>query len=120
MVIKLNIIKQKKIESLLVREISNIIMMESDDSFLKGVTITSAKVSSDLSFAKIYFTTIYDNDPKSDEKELEEASLFIRKMLARSVELRHTPKLRFIYDNSIEYGNNIEKIIDNLHKKEEK
>ena len=112
----MNIIKKRKIESLLVREISSIIMNESDDSFLKGVTITSADISADLSFAKIYFTTIYDNDKKNDEKEMEEASTFIRKMLANSIELRHTPKLRFIYDNSIEYGNNIERIIDDLHK----
>ncbi len=112
----MNKIKQKKIESMLVKEISNIVINEATDSFLKGVTITSASVSNDLSYAKIYFTTIYDNEHSKDEKEMDEAASYIRKLLSESIEIRHTPKLKFIYDNSIEYGQNIEKIIESLKK----
>ncbi len=113
----MNKIKQKKIESMLVREISNIIINEAADSYLKGVTITSASISNDLSYAKIYFTTIYDNEHEKDEKEMAESASYIRKILSDSIEIRHTPKLKFIYDNSIEYGQNIDKIIEKLKNK---
>ena len=49
-------------------------------------------------------------------KALEGAKSFIRGELSKRVEIRHTPELRFIFDDSIEYGNKIDKIIEELHK----
>ena len=46
------------------------------------------------------------------------ASGFIRTELADKLEIRHIPELNFVYDESIEYGNRIENIIDNLHNQE--
>ena len=45
-------------------------------------------------------------------------SCFFRSLLAERLEIRHTPELRFIFDESIEYGQKIEKIIEDLHKDE--
>ena len=52
------------------------------------------------------------------EKELDEASSYIRGELSKRIEVRHTPKLRFVFDKSIEYGNKIEKIIESIHENE--
>ena len=53
------------------------------------------------------------------EKELDEASGFVRRKVAEKMDLRQTPKLKFVYDESIEYGNKIDQIIDKIHKNEE-
>ena len=51
--------------------------------------------------------------------ELDEAKGFLRTKLANTIDIRHTPELVFEYDNSIDYGRNIEKIIEEIHKKDE-
>ncbi len=115
----MNDIKRNRINSELVRTISEILLLESNDEFFKSVTITSADVSNDLSFAKIYFTTINEVEKKEAEKEMNEASDFFRKFVAEKMDLRQTPKLKFYYDESIEYGNKIEGILKKIHESEE-
>ena len=68
-----------------------------------------------MSFAKVYFTSMSDLSKDQLEKELEEASSYIRGELSKRIDVRHTPKLRFVFDTSIEYGNKIEKIIESIH-----
>ena len=51
-------------------------------------------------------------------KNLKTAEPYLRTVLASKLDLRHTPELIFIVDNSIEYGQNIERILNDLHKKE--
>ena len=51
--------------------------------------------------------------------ELEEAKGFLRGKLSENIDIRHTPELVFEYDNSIEYGMNIERIIKEIHEKDE-
>ena len=53
-------------------------------------------------------------------KALDGAKSFIRGEISKRVEIRHTPELRFIYDESIDYGNKIEKIIKELHEEDNK
>lgn len=98
--------------------ISSILAREIKDNNLKFVTITGVEITNDLSFAKIYYTTLNELNKDEVATSLEKASPFIRKMLAEKVNLRHTPELRFIYDTSIEYGERIEKVIKEI--KEEK
>ncbi len=112
-------IKYKRINAELVRTISEIILKETTDEFLKTITITDAEVSHDLSFAKVYFTSILSKEKKELEKEMEESSDFFRKFVAEKMDLRKTPKLKFIYDESIEYGNKIEQIIEEIHEKDQ-
>ena len=111
-------IKIKRINAELVRCISEVLMLETRDPLMKSITITAADVASDLSIAKIYFTSLEDRSHESLEKEMEEASDFIRKKIADVIRIRTIPKLVFKYDESIEYGNKIEKIIKELHEKE--
>ena len=109
-------IHTKRLESMLISEISNILMTEAKDEDLKFVTITSMNLANDLSFAKVYFTTL-NEDKERIAKELNEASGFIRAILKkRKLDIRIMPELKFIYDDSMEYGNNIDSLIDKINK----
>ena len=114
-----NNIRIKRLNHAFMEEISMILMEEVRDEDLKFVTITGCDITNDLSYAKVYFTVL-DKDKK--EKVLEDinnAASFIRGKLRERIEIRHTPELKFIYDDSIEYGEKIEKIIDKLHKEKQ-
>ena len=107
-------LKAKKVGSEMVKVISEIIANESRDELLKTVTITACDVANDLSLAKVYFTSISNLSKEELEKELNEASGFIRTELASKIDIRIIPKLKFVYDESIEYGNKIESILKEL------
>ena len=111
-------IHTKRLEGMLVREISDILMTEAKDEDLKFVTITSMNLANDLSYAKVYFTTL-NEDKEKITKELNEASGFIRAILKkRKLDIRIMPELKFIYDDSMEYGNNIDSLIDKIKKED--
>lgn len=110
-------IKMKRIASEMTRVISEILMEEARDSLLKTITITGCDVASDLSFAKVYFTSLNEMDHKALEREMDEAAPFIRCELAEKMDLRNTPKLKFQYDDSVAYGNKIEKILKEINEK---
>ena len=107
--------KIARIASDISRNISEILANESRDTLLKTITITGCNVASDLSSAKIYFTSLSDLPKEQLEREMAEAAPFIRSELAERIDVRHTPALKFVYDESIEYGNRIEKIIERIH-----
>ena len=109
-------IKAERVSSEMIKELTDIIYSESDDKRFKTVTITDIETSDDLGFAKVFFTSP-DEDRNSLVKELNEAVPFFKKFLSERLEVRQIPDLRFIYDESIEYAENIEKIIDEIHNK---
>lgn len=106
-------LKNERINSNLQKEISYIIANEVKNPNIKFVTITACDVTSDLSYARIYFTTL--GDVKETLKGLKSAKGYIRKTLADRIELRHIPQLEFIYDESIEYGKKIEEKLKELN-----
>ena len=109
-------IHTKRLEGMLVIEISDILMTEAKDEDLKFVTITSMDLANDLSYAKVYFQTL-NEDKEKITKELNEASGFIRAILKkRKLDIRIMPELKFIYDDSMEYGNNIDSLIEKINK----
>ena len=116
--ISLNQIKLERINSSLVEQISYIIAHDVKNPDINFVTITGAKVTSDLSLAKIYFTVLDQSKVKETLLALKDASGYIRHELRERIEIRQIPELEFVYDESIEYGNKIEKIIDKLHEDE--
>lgn len=110
-------IKCERIASDMIRIISNILANDSRDELLKTVTITGCTVSNDLSYAKVYFTSTSNLSTEQMEKELKEASGYIRHELAEKIDIRHTPELHFVYDESISYGNRIEQLIKEINNK---
>ena len=98
--------------------LSKIIFDEVKNPMIRNIVLTSCTVTNDLSFAKVYFTCM-DEDKDKVMAELEEAKGFLRGKLSENIDIRHTPELVFVYDNSIEYGMNIERIIKEIHEKDE-
>ena len=112
----MNKVRIERLESNFLREISIIIEQEVKNNLLKQVTITDVEITNDLSFAKIYFRVLDDSKKNEILKSLNKASSFIRKCLSEKVEIRHTPELKFIYDESIEYGEKIENLLNSIKK----
>ena len=106
-------IKINRLEHAFTEEISKIIHEEVNDKSIGFVSITGASITNDLSFAKIYFTSM-GADKDVAIKSLNKASGFIKTLLASRVDIRKMPELKFCYDDSIEYGERIDKIIDEL------
>ena len=109
-------IKIDRINSNMQKEISYIIANEVKNPNVKFVTITAVDVTNDLSFAKVYFTSLDDKNEVLNA--LRSAKGYIKKELADRVDIRHIPELEFIYDESIEYGSRIEEKIKEIHDKE--
>lgn len=112
-------IKLERLGNIFVEAISKVIHEEVKDDDIKFVTITAVDISSDLSYAKVYFTNLIDAEREKVTKALNRASGFIRGKLFDIVEIRKMPELTFVYDESIEYGNKIEKIINDINKEDE-
>ena len=107
-------VKIDRLNTAFVEKISEIIHNDVKDNDVKMVTITDAKVTNDLSFAKIYFTTMSEDRGKV-LKALNKASGFIRSELCEKMEIRKMQEISFIYDKSIEYGKKIEDIIERIN-----
>jgi ribosome-binding factor A len=76
------------------------------------ITVTSVDVSPDISHAKVYFTTL-DKDAVAEASEgLKRAAGFLRSQLAKRIKLYTTPQLRFVYDESVERGDRLSRLID--------
>ena len=107
--------KIERIASDISRNISDILANEANDSLLKTITVTGCHVTNDLSFCKVYFTSLSNLDKKTLERELNEAAPNVRGEVSKRVDIRHTPEIKFIYDESIEYGKKIDDIISSLN-----
>jgi len=110
-------VKLERIASQIARELSIILSIEAKDKVLKAITITDVQVSPDLSVAKIYYTFFGDYEREFLADELKKACGFLRTELAQRMQIRHTPELRFSFDESIEYGTNIERILNEINSK---
>ena len=111
-------IKIERLNSTFVKEISYILQNEVKDDHIKFVSVTGCDISSEFSYAKVYVTVLDDNKKNTTLEALNNAKSFIRGELSKRVEIRHTPELKFIFDKSIEYGNKIENLIEEIHEKE--
>ena len=107
-------VKIDRLNNMFVEEISKIIHEEIKDKDIGFVTITEARITNDLSFAKIYFTSLGNNREKVIST-LNKDSGFIRTLLCDRVKIRKMPEIKFVYDESIEYGKKIEDIIERIN-----
>lgn len=80
------------------------------------VTVTRAKVTGDLSLARIYWTILGDAaERKKTAAALERASGFVRHLLAERLSLRRVPEVKFIFDESVGAQDRIEQILQEIH-----
>ena len=112
-----NSIKNTRINMEVQRELSEIIRREVKDPGLDGamVTVVSVEVTPDLKYCKAYISVLGGDEAAQKALEgLKRAVGFIRKELAGRVNLRNTPQIKFILDQSIEYGVHMSRLIDDV------
>lgn len=110
-------IKIDRLNNSFVEKISEVLHNDIKDKNVNLVTITDARVTNDLSFVKVYFTTLSD-DRKEVIMALNKAKGFIRSKLCEKMNIRKMPEINFVYDESIDYGKKIENIIERISKHE--
>lgn len=110
-------IKGTRINGEVRKEMSRIIQEELKDPRIPEMTsVTDAEVTGDLKYAKIYISVLgSDSDKKAAMDGLKSACSFIRSQLAKNINLRNTPELTFVLDESIEYGAKMSKKIAELN-----
>ena len=110
--------RAEKVSDLLKKEISLIITSEIKDPRLQNINITAVKVTDDIGIATVFYSiigeSIHKSDSKIDDKILKKFSGMIRSNLAKKIKIRRIPKILFRFDESIEYSENIEKLLRNL------
>ncbi|HHT63360.1 MAG: 30S ribosome-binding factor RbfA [Bacillota bacterium] len=103
------------------KEISDIIKNEVKDPRVGFVSVVFVEVSGDLRHAKVFVSVLGDEKSISDTiKALKSAAGFIRREVARRINLRYTPELTFVYDDSIAHGAKISKILADILPEEDK
>lgn len=104
--------RKKRIEELIQRELGRILLTYPRNSLFSKITITAVNVSPDLAVAKIFFSVFDEISVEEVKKVLQIEAKFLRKSLARDLNLRLTPKLHFIYDESIKRARKLSDLID--------
>lgn len=116
-----NSIKNTRINGEVQKELSRLISQEIKDPRINPMTsVVAVEVAPDLKHAKVYISVLGDEESRKSTREgLKSAAPFMRSQLAKTINLRNTPELTFVMDQSIEYGVNMSKLIDEVTKKSE-
>ena len=111
-----NRIKNTRVNAEVLRELSNILRSGIKDPRVAPMTsVVAVEVAPDLKTCKAYISVLGDEKMQQDTiRGLQSAEGYIRRELARTINMRNTPEIRFIVDQSIEYGVNISKKIDEV------
>lgn len=111
-----NSVKNVRVNAEVMRELGNIIRGGIKDPRISPLTsVVAVEVTPDLKFCKAYISVLGDEKAKQDTiKGLKSAEGYIRRQLAASINLRNTPQINFVMDQSIEYGVNMSKMIDDV------
>ena len=117
-----NSIKNTRINGEVQKELSTIIRNEIKDPRIHPMTsVMAVEVAPDLKTCKAFISVLGNEEAKqSTIKGLKNAEGYIRRELARTLNLRNTPEIRFILDESIEYGVNMSKLINDVMMKDAK
>ena len=103
------------------RELSRLILDGVKDPRIAPLTtVTDTTVAPDLKTAKVYVSVYGDAETKKNTMDgLKNAAPYLRSMLAKNLNMRLTPQLFFVLDDSLDYAMKIDAMIDSLHKDEE-
>lgn len=115
-----NSIKNTRVNGEVLKELSNIIHNEIKDPRIHEMTsVVSVEVAPDLKTCKAYISVLGDKKAQEDTiAGLKSAEGYIRKQLAKTINLRNTPEVKFVLDQSIEYGVAMSKLIDDVNHKD--
>jgi len=104
--------RQERLAEQIKEEVSMIIAGDVEDPRVGTVTVTDARLTPDLRYAKIY-VTVLGSEAEIDESlaALKHAAGFIRTQLGAVLRMKRTPELHFVYDNTTETATRIERIL---------
>ena len=104
-----------RIDEELKKEVSNIINYDLKNPNITGlISVTKAKITPDLKYAQIYVSILNSKDTKETLATLKKSSGFVRSEVAKRINLRITPEIIFVLDDSMEYGERIDKILKEI------
>ena len=104
--------RPQRLGDLIQRDLSELIRLELRDPRVGMLTITSVDVSPDTSHAKVFFTMLEKDKLEDTLHGLKRSAGFLRSQLAKRITMYTTPELRFEYDESVERGDRISRLID--------
>ena len=106
-----------RLEQEIQREINDLLLKRIRDPRIEGVTVTGVEVTGDLQQAKIYYSVLTElaSVNKKAAEGLDAATGLIRKELGSRLRIYKTPELKFVKDESVQYGNKIDDLIRQLH-----
>ena len=107
-----NSIKNTRVNTEVLRELSNIIRNEIKDPRIHPMTsVMAVEVAPDLKTCKAYISVLGNQEAQEETMAgLKSAESYVRRQLARNLNLRNTPEIRFLLDQSIEYGVHMSKL----------
>ena len=112
--------RTSRIGEVIMRELAQMIQQEVSDPRVGMVTVSHVDVSSDLKYAKVYVTRLTGVESDQDVDEciagLTNAAGFLKRGIAKRVEIRTVPELRFYYDKSLEHGFHMDELIAKANK----
>ena len=107
--------RRKRVEDRIREETSELLLMRVKDPRIGFITVTGVEVSSNLRYAKIFYSVLGDEKQrKSAEQGLASAAGFIKRELAARLQLKYMPDIVFHYDPSVDYGERIDKILKGI------
>ena len=106
--------RPERLGDLIQREVSELIRLELRDPRVGMITITSVDVSPDMSHARLFFTMLEKDKLDDTLQGLKRSAGFLRSQLARRMKMYTTPELRFEYDESVERGDRLSRLIDSV------
>lgn len=107
--------RSQRVAELIKQEISKLLQRGLKDPRIGFVTVTDVEVTRDLRYAKVYISVLGDENSKQETmKGMNAANGFIRREVGKYLHLRHTPEISFKFDESVEYGAHINRLLHDL------
>lgn len=109
-----------RLEQEIQKEVNDILLKRVRDPRVQGITVTGVEVTGDLQQATIYYSILSDkaSDGEKTAAGLEKSTGLIRKELGSRLSIYKTPELKFQRDDSVKYGDNIDRLLNELNSKQ--
>lgn len=115
--------RQAKVSRLLLRELATIMQKNTKSWFaIPFITVSQVKVTPDMSYAKVYLTFLDGKDAEDKIKLIRTKTSEVKRQLANNLrhELRKMPDINFFYDDTLDYADNMNKLLDSLKTEDDK
>lgn len=106
--------RQDRVKEQIMRELAELVRTGLKDPRAGFITINDVDLTRDYSHATVYYTVLNENQKQVTEEALEHAKGFLRSELSKRITVFKTPELHFVYDESLERGMSLSRLIDQV------